>query len=903
MESGGRMVSVLAVILSCAAFAEVPEAARQPVSTAEIERAVRELGHDDFATRRRATYLLWQAGEAADPALREALQSPDPEVVSRARWVLERLRFGLSPDTPPQLAQLIDQFRYGNEAAQREVLKRLTDSGRVELAVRLIRSDPDSDSRERLTGWLVGDVGKNARQLILEGNLPLARQMLEIAAQSEPGYRDFAAFLLLQGELDAEIASRSERLERQPAAQEAQLLGYLFRAKGDLRAALRLFDDQAEEPSAARGVLAELGDWKELAQRLDGLPNRGDDPFDHRDDDNLERLAMAAAVYQLAGNDALHASALERLRETAAGNAADAWRVGEAMLIMGLPDEAIRLFVEHGHRQSAFELLVAQLLFDEAFQLAGMEKPGDPFYLKVDEAEAANNEEVQQEGAEADEPVRLAADVSAERFTLGLSVAQTLHRLGRAAEAEQLFDRLADASVDNPELHLHSVCAAEREVGLDERAFRRAAGAIDEQSAAALLRALFPRHAGEALRWWSYLADMQPEAGAAERLARIRDVVEKTLGTDDLLALAREAEEHLEAVPPEIRAQWLIAVGELRLVAGDTDGGRRCFQRAAKEDRSADAFARLADFHFSQRQWPAAAEAYETATHLAVGQTPESVAHLVYLQGYARTMTGDEDEGKRLMTVARLLPLGSARVRHALAEALKQRGLPKETARQWQIVLRTGRFNEWALNDAAKQLGNAISGAEPLRAASYWQRLLLSCLKRNASLAKADGYLKLVQLVHRLRTRALLETGDTEEAVREAWRAHAAMPGDTQLVCDLVPRLDHAGLDAEADRMFEAAFAHRQQAGKHHPNAPSLMNNTAWMAATCNRRLDEALDLARGATELSPDNPTYLDTLAEVHFRRGDRAEAVELIRRCMELDPDREHYQQQLARFEEAEP
>ncbi len=899
------MAVFLTLMLSCAALAEVPDGASQRVSAAAIEQAVRELGDDDFATRRSASHLLWRAGDAAEPALRDALESSDPEVASRARWVLERLRFGLHPDTPPQLVQLIDQFRYGNEAARRAVLKRLTETGRIELAVRLIRSDSDPEVRDRLTSWMVSDIGKNARQLILDGDLPVARQLLEIAAQSESGCRDFATFLLLQGELDDEIARRTERLKQQPDTQEAQLLGYLLRAKGDLPAALGVFDEQAEDPEAARGVLVELGDWKELSRWLAALPDWGDGPLEQRDRESLQRLATTAAVHRLAENEALHSAACEQLREAAPHHTDGSWNVAEAMLIMGRTDEAIELFTEHGHLLSAFEVLVAQMRFDEAFRLAGMGGPGDPFDLTpeaADLAEIPDEEAPQEDGTHENEPAWLDVYVCPDRFALGLSVAQTLHRLGWAAEAERLFDQLADVAAGAPTLHLHSVCAAEREVGLDEQAFERAAAAIDEPSAAALLRALFPKHVGEALRWWSYLAELQPQAGAAQRLAQVRGIVERELDPEERLALAREAEEHLEAVPPEVRAQWLIAIGELRLTAGDTEGGRRCFEQAAKADRSIDTLVRLADFHFRQRQWPAAAEAYDTAIRLAVGQTPESVAHLVYLHGYTRTMMGEEEEGKRLRDIARLLPLGNARVRHALAEALKQRGLPKETARQWQIVLRTGRFDEWALNDAAKQLGNAISGSDSPRAAAYWQRLLLSCLKHNANLAKADGYLKLVQLVHRLRARGFLEAGDSEQAVHEAWQAHAATPGDAPLVCDLVPRLDQAGLEAEAGRLFEAAYEHRRQVEASHPNSAALLNNTAWMAATCDRQLDEALGLARRATELSPDNPVYLDTLAEVHFRRGDRAKAIELIRRCLELDPDRSHYQQQLARFEETE-
>jgi hypothetical protein len=49
---------------------------------------------------------------------------------------------------------------------------------------------------------------------------------------------------------------------------------------------------------------------------------------------------------------------------------------------------------------------------------------------------------------------------------------------------------------------------------------------------------------------------------------------------------------------------------------------------------------------------------------------------------------------------------------------------------------------------------------------------------------------------------------------------------------------------------------------------------------------------------LEPNIAGYLDTLAEVHFRRGDAAKAVEFAQRCLELDPRNTNYQQQLERF-----
>jgi len=63
---------------------------------------------------------------------------------------------------------------------------------------------------------------------------------------------------------------------------------------------------------------------------------------------------------------------------------------------------------------------------------------------------------------------------------------------------------------------------------------------------------------------------------------------------------------------------------------------------------------------------------------------------------------------------------------------------------------------------------------------------------------------------------------------------------------------------------------------------------------------ERALELARQAIELSPDDPNIMDTLATCHFINGNREEAVMWEERALELDPDNEFYLQQLERFRE---
>jgi Zn-dependent protease with chaperone function len=89
------------------------------------------------------------------------------------------------------------------------------------------------------------------------------------------------------------------------------------------------------------------------------------------------------------------------------------------------------------------------------------------------------------------------------------------------------------------------------------------------------------------------------------------------------------------------------------------------------------------------------------------------------------------------------------------------------------------------------------------------------------------------------------------------------------------------------------------------PDSPSVLNNLAWLYATCEdqrfRDPPRALVLAQAAARLQ-DAPHVLDTLAEAYFMNGRYAEAVDTSRRALAAATgDRRHYEAQLQKFAEA--
>ncbi len=79
-------------------------------------------------------------------------------------------------------------------------------------------------------------------------------------------------------------------------------------------------------------------------------------------------------------------------------------------------------------------------------------------------------------------------------------------------------------------------------------------------------------------------------------------------------------------------------------------------------------------------------------------------------------------------------------------------------------------------------------------------------------------------------------------------------------------------------------------------------NTFAWLAGNTERRLDEALQYAEKALKLRPETPGLMDTLAMVHFVRGEKEKALDIQRKAHENAPNELDILQNLHRFEAEE-
>jgi len=88
---------------------------------------------------------------------------------------------------------------------------------------------------------------------------------------------------------------------------------------------------------------------------------------------------------------------------------------------------------------------------------------------------------------------------------------------------------------------------------------------------------------------------------------------------------------------------------------------------------------------------------------------------------------------------------------------------------------------------------------------------------------------------------------------------------------------------------------------KEKPDDPEVLNSLAWTLATNGIDNVRALDLAKRASKLAPNNLKFMDTLAECHFRLGHYDEAIAIETQLTVKDPSNDNYWKQLQRFRDA--
>jgi tetratricopeptide (TPR) repeat protein len=864
------MILSTAFVLSAAMVLAQAKGADATASPEAIANAVRDLSADDFKDREKASDFLWRAGPPAIPALEKAAAGDDFETKFRAQSILDKVRYGITPETPADIAKLLETFRKGDLNVKVKIARTLKDQGETKIIRQLLQVEKDP-SFQQIAGELYrSELDRSLPQVIARQDYAQVEQILAQNAFQDTTMQRLVAFWVLRGKADDQAVKLRDSLEKGEDAAVRRQLVWLLRAKGDLPAAVAAAEKLTDK-ELSLALAMESRDWKTAAKIEQEMVGPFDPP--------LPELTRLMAWHRLAGNQAEVDKTAAAIRKRAEGNVGEVWLAAKGLLLSERANDGIDL-LRKDLPDVAFRLLAYRSDFDEALKLARAE-PGTVFdrdwYNKL--------------------PSQERTTVNVHRFTYAADIMRLLYWLGRKEDAAKLRKLLLEITdeVENRNLNGRVTLASmELRAGMEDEALEDAADALYQPGGRAILARYFPKHYGYASLWWEHLRKKNPSQKSRETLLTLQQLLRTSAkhpplkGWEEIVAKASDETGMLD--PPH-RGQWLQLLAE----TCDLQGNRVLALKYAKDavdelPVSGFTYGRLLD---DDKQHDAAAAAY-----LKVWENDISQVVAPHLCGRSLIAAGKAEEGKRKLEIASLLCLDAA-VRRNLAYNLHERGLSADALPHYELAVRTGPAESWHVSNAAENVGNLIVKKEPLRAADMWERLQLYLLNPSANPTEFEPLLDIGRLVHKTRARGLLEAGKKDEALAEMKLCEQIAPGNIDLAEELVPLLKAKGFAADADSLYERAYAIHAPLAQKFPESPSLRNNVAWLSAISHQRLDEALVHAQKAVELSPSGPNYLDTLAEVYFQKGDRPKAVEYGRKVLDLAPSNKLFAERLKHFE----
>jgi tetratricopeptide (TPR) repeat protein len=396
----------------------------------------------------------------------------------------------------------------------------------------------------------------------------------------------------------------------------------------------------------------------------------------------------------------------------------------------------------------------------------------------------------------------------------------------------------------------------------------------------------------------------------------LRRLMEGKAGGEDIDHLMQAARtEPPGSRPDEVAEHWR-ALAEAAARAKQEAKAAECFRKSG----TPRAAIRLGDLEAGHKRWEKAAALYRDAYQLGLKRLEAErnrfeeggeglPALALFLHGHALVQAGKTAEGKKRIEQAHLLPLGDAEMRYELMRSLLRRG-HREASRREQDLLRA--IGEPVLHESSSYYTGeglraaalrAVERKDYLAAADGFEQSFLRILHPEMNFARGLAYVTVPAYSFRLRAMGLAAAGKLDDALREARRAQATLPGNIDLALHLVPLLEARGRTKEAGELFGSAAAPYEDLLRTYPKCAWAHNQVAWLSACCKRDLDRGLAHARKAIALEPASAAYHDTLAEVLFQLGRKDEAVAMQKKAIALSPKRDYFRKQLRRIEAGDP
>ncbi len=848
----------------------------------QILKAIEQLSSDDFKLREKAMQTVWQMGHAAEPFLREAIKNGNAEMRYRGSKILEEFDLGIYPETPKNIVKLVNQFRKGGGAEREMAIVELAQIGETELLMKLVKRERDPGIRKMVAQIVSRNISEEVPALIIKGNYNQAKDLLEVAALDQNGIRNYVAFLLQRDQIEPAIKKQRELASKTQV--DAELLAWMLRAHGNFNEAAKIFEAMGDK-TRARHSLAAGGNLSEYANAFADPSRR-----------TIDSLGFTAAYARLTGKEEEFKKTIKKIEDYGMAMKDELGRCLNALIING---EASRAF-ELAKRASGSELFDMEMWrynFDAAFQSIGIKTkkaPYDNWLKKYEENFKADTEET----------LRKSLDPAGQ-------LATTCSLTGQDEEAKRIM-KISEKLLIKNNASLLPLIRWERFIGLDEQATQHAIQAMEMESEEDVIDAFFRTSAEYS--WltiisWEFIKlefPKEPKEKALKSMALLFDFNDLSNEPEDTHKLIQAMSDYAKTCPNnERKKEFTRAVKDLarlhELWELAAEANKEWLQLIGQEAVGYH-FMRYGNTLLNAGKPKLAFQEFDKAW-----EAKKSDPLPLYLKGVALSQSGEKEKGLELKEKASIMSTGDVTKRHFLASSMWLHGDDELARNQDDIILRLASPHESVHPEALRRKYadlkiRQVPAKQCSHALEFYLLSRMRAVNANSVISPRNALSYLINLGV-MQAKASLENKDTLAAITSIKNLQRVNPSDSSMLEDLYQLLVNAGQTEEANKLFETTYNVSKATIVRFPNHGQHNNNHAWLLSRCSKKLDEALEHANRAVQLEPENGAFLDTLAEVHFQRNNRAKAIEISEKAVKLLDGDSQVKRQLERFKNGNP
>ena len=798
------------------------------------------LGAESFEERERAAMELWSKGDEARNLLTALTLANDPEQAWRARRLLRWVDLEMTPETPKEIVDLVENYLIAPSAKKREIIyNRLLGKEAYVQLFRLPKHVSDQTVARNLAERVAELAGQVAEEKILAGKDWEALAILEDARNAEAGHLrwvSLASALGMREELWGGL-STEDRMR-------------FARWEGDLE----LIESLASPEHEIQFTL----------QLMNGNPMSFLEKEALRNDQVGIRTRISKAIWEGKEGEEETVKLLDAL---ISGLEQDGLEKSEDVLVLltqlGYADEVLPYFEDYSP-VDMFEYYHRQERLEEAFRCIGL-RVGELVPQEwIDESLALVREDF---------------ELSNKGCRRLLSVAQFFVERGHLDEAvrllEALYGKMDKLGVSEVNNFLAYLGGRQSNIGLSgypEFAIQKAEAREEDvfKVESFLSESFFAEESVFIL--YRFLGEREVAMTDWERVRAIfalfaREVV---FPEEEETAILKELEESARENSSE--GEWGLLM-EVGLIRGEIE----LVERAAREVRGfmvRNEFlsGNLASLLFADGRFGEAAEIWKELLE----EDPSRFDLMDYL-AVALELSGKKGEAQEWLLKIEKLALGDGSWLVSLGEIWGEVG---DWERQHDYYQRAFLLFKADPAESRQWVRQLYLFAESARHAGNWKqsaacREVYNTLLRFDLVGSPSPYFTSRGQLDITRAMAAFEEGDTERGEQILDRLTDYCGHNSMFADEVFPVLRRAGLHEQAERLWARVSSAYRRSMELFPDGHNAHNTAAWVASRAACDLDEAMQWVNRALEERPKASAYLDTRAEVYFAQGNREEAL----------------------------